>query len=87
MSDHQGPDVKNDTKSLNELKVDEAAGDTGGEAQVVPELDPKAERKVVAKLDLFLTPILFIIYLCCFIDRANIGMLSAMLPGPRCYRC
>jgi hypothetical protein len=34
----------------------------------------EAERKVVAKLDLYITPVLFIVYLSCFIDRANIGM-------------
>lgn len=44
-----------------------------GELHVIPEIDPKVERKVVAKLDLFLTPVLFIVYLSCFIDRANIG--------------
>ncbi|KAI0383984.1 high-affinity nicotinic acid transporter-like protein [Hypomontagnella monticulosa] len=37
------------------------------------EIDPALEKKVVAKLDLFISPILFVIYLSCFIDRANIG--------------
>ena len=37
-------------------------------------VDPAKEAKVVRKLDLFITPILFIVYLSCFIDRSNIGM-------------
>lgn len=45
-----------------------------GEVVQVPQLDPAREAKVVAKLDLFLTPVVFIVYLSCFIDRANIGM-------------
>lgn len=36
-------------------------------------IEPKDERRVLAKLDIFITPILFIVYLSCFIDRANIG--------------
>ncbi|KAL3459101.1 putative MFS transporter [Aspergillus heterothallicus] len=36
-------------------------------------IDLAKEKKVLAKLDIFLTPVLFIVYLSCFIDRANIG--------------
>ncbi|KAL4938547.1 hypothetical protein BDV06DRAFT_231701 [Aspergillus oleicola] len=36
-------------------------------------IDLGKEKKVLAKLDLFLTPVLFIVYLSCFIDRSNIG--------------
>ncbi|KAI3536528.1 major facilitator superfamily transporter [Colletotrichum filicis] len=36
-------------------------------------IDRAKEAKVVRKLDLFITPVLFIVYLSCFIDRANIG--------------
>ena len=32
-------------------------------------IDKKAERKLVRKLDLYLVPILFFLYLLCFIDR------------------
>ncbi|RDW61720.1 allantoate permease family MFS transporter [Aspergillus mulundensis] len=36
-------------------------------------IDPAKEKRVLAKLDIFLTPVLFIVYLSCFIDRSNIG--------------
>lgn len=49
------------------------------EIQVVPDINPKDEAKVLAKLDLFLTPILFVVYLSCFIDRANIGNRTTLL--------
>lgn len=32
-------------------------------------LDPAVERKLVRKIDLRLIPILFVLYLCAFIDR------------------
>lgn len=35
--------------------------------------DPKAESKLLLKLDLFIVPTVSILYLFCFIDRANIG--------------
>lgn len=36
-------------------------------------LDPKAESKLLLKLDLYLLPTVAMLYLFCFIDRANIG--------------
>jgi hypothetical protein len=36
-------------------------------------IDPARERKLLAKLDLFLTPVIMLVYLCCFLDRSNIG--------------
>lgn len=54
-------------------KVDSPNVDAG-EGHIVPDIDPKAERRCVAKLDLFITPVLFIVYLSCFIDRAIIGL-------------
>ena len=53
------------------------SGDTSSnvEGQVLDnQIDPIKERRVVRKLDLFITPVCFIVYLSCFIDRANIGM-------------
>ncbi|GAA5918785.1 hypothetical protein JCM6882_006575 [Rhodosporidiobolus microsporus] len=35
--------------------------------------DPEAEKKLVRKLDLILTPLFFVVYLITFIDRANVG--------------
>ncbi|PHH49300.1 hypothetical protein CFIMG_006634RA [Ceratocystis fimbriata CBS 114723] len=36
-------------------------------------IDPKAEARLLMKLDLYLIPTASILYLFCFIDRANIG--------------
>ncbi|CAG9981782.1 unnamed protein product [Clonostachys byssicola] len=55
------------------LTTDVGIDNQDGEMQNLPRADPALERKVLAKLDIFLTPVLFIVYLSCFIDRANIG--------------
>lgn len=36
-------------------------------------LDPLGEKKLLRKIDLHLIPILWILFLCAFIDRINIG--------------
>lgn len=36
-------------------------------------IDPAKEVKLLAKLDLFLTPVIMLVYLCCFLDRSSIG--------------
>jgi hypothetical protein len=38
------------------------------------EFDPIAERKLRLKIDLMIVPTVALLYLFCFIDRANIGM-------------
>lgn len=38
--------------------------------------DPKAEAKLLLKIDLYIVPTVSLLYLFCFIDRANIGMFS-----------
>src|SRR5262245_49621293 len=61
-------------KAKNDVPL---SGDTSSnvEGQVLDnQIDPIKERRVVRKLDLFITPVCFIVYLSCFIDRANIGM-------------
>ena len=37
--------------------------------------DPAAERRLRWKIDLFIVPTVAVLYLFCFIDRANIGEL------------
>ncbi|KAL7951315.1 major facilitator superfamily domain-containing protein [Trichoderma barbatum] len=49
----------------------QAATDRYGEALVV--YDAVAERKLRLKIDLFIVPTVALLYLFCFIDRANIG--------------
>ncbi|KAH8744305.1 major facilitator superfamily domain-containing protein [Diaporthe sp. PMI_573] len=39
----------------------------------LPSIDPKEERKLLTKLDLFFVPIIMLVYLSCFLDRSNIG--------------
>jgi len=43
------------------------------------EIDRAAERKLRLKIDLYTVPTVALIYLFCFIDRANIGMLVIAL--------
>ena len=37
------------------------------------QIDGAQERKLLAKLDLFVIPIIMLVYLSCFLDRSNIG--------------
>jgi hypothetical protein len=39
------------------------------------QFDPKAESRLCRKIDLFIVPTVSLLYLFCFIDRANIGSL------------
>lgn len=41
--------------------------------QPLIDYDPKAEARLRLKLDLYLLPTVAMLYLFCFIDRANIG--------------
>lgn len=36
-------------------------------------IDPKAERRLLLKLDLVIFPVFFVIYMMCFLDRINIS--------------
>lgn len=40
--------------------------------EAVP-IDPVAEKKLIRKIDIHLIPILWLLFLCAFIDRINIG--------------
>ena len=40
------------------------------------EFDPVAERKLLLKIDFYVVPTVALLYLFCFIDRANIGKSS-----------
>ena len=51
-----------------------AATDQYGHALV--EFDLAAERRLLWKIDLYIVPSVALMYLFCFIDRANIGMLT-----------
>jgi len=45
------------------------------------ELDPKMEKKLLFKLDLFFVPIIMLTYLSCFLDRSNIGKFIILAFG------
>jgi hypothetical protein len=47
--------------------------------QSLVKFDPKAEARLRWKLDLYLLPTVAILYLFCFVDRANIGLYPLML--------
>ncbi|KAI0198960.1 high-affinity nicotinic acid transporter-like protein [Astrocystis sublimbata] len=53
--------------------ADKASDPSKPVAEESHEITPAMEKRVVRKLDLYITPVLFIVYLSCFIDRANIG--------------
>lgn len=42
-------------------------------------LDPKKEKKLLAKLDIAFVPIIMLTYLTCFLDRSSIGELLPLL--------
>ncbi|KAL4899235.1 hypothetical protein BDW74DRAFT_183978 [Aspergillus multicolor] len=62
-----------EAKSALEANMDAQGKDDIEVAAEELYIDPAKEKRVLAKLDIFLTPVLFIVYLSCFIDRSNIG--------------
>jgi hypothetical protein len=48
--------------------------DTLGESTYI---DPKAQKKLLLKLDLYLAPVMTLIFLCAYLDRSNIGNAQA----------
>lgn len=57
----------------------QAATDQYGRALI--EFDRAAERRLLWKIDLYIVPSVALMYLFCFIDRANIGMLTVIGPS------
>lgn len=47
--------------------------------QSLVQLDPAAEAKLRRKIDLMIVPTVALLYLFCFIDRANIGTFAIIL--------
>lgn len=66
------PDVARDAAERGHLATDQY-----GHALV--EFDPAAESRLRLKIDLCIVPTVALMYLFCFIDRANIGVFWA--PG------
>jgi hypothetical protein len=61
-------------KSLQKDDGELADETAAGEALNVV-LDPKKEKKLLAKLDAAFIPVIMFTYLTCFLDRSNIGEL------------
>ena len=57
--------------------------DFGGDSKLPPppKLTPEQEKKLYRKVDLWLMPILTLMYLCSFLDRGNIGALFQSFLG------
>ncbi|KAL6708111.1 hypothetical protein ACN47E_003545 [Coniothyrium glycines] len=71
----QHEDLKNDAHQIAEHG--HTATDIYGQALI--QFDPKAESRLRLKIDLYIIPTVALLYLFCFIDRANIG--NARLAG------
>jgi hypothetical protein len=52
--------------SINEKEAEMSSGEVY--------IDPVAEKKLIRKLDLMLSPMMVLIFLVAYLDRANIGM-------------
>ncbi|BEJ16618.1 hypothetical protein CspHIS471_0600190 [Cutaneotrichosporon sp. HIS471] len=75
-------DAKSSTHIVEEDIVDAAArghAATDIHGQSLVHFDPEAEKRLVRKIDLYVIPTVAMLYLWCFIDRANIG--NARLAG------
>ena len=58
---------------------DDVVGESGS---ISPQIDPAEEKILLAKLDLFFTPIIMLLYLSCFLDRTNIVRRLRLLMIP-----
>lgn len=50
------------------------------EPEILETLDPKAEAKLCREINLMVVPTVSLLYLFCFIDRANIGASPSSQP-------
>ncbi|THV85743.1 MFS general substrate transporter [Aureobasidium pullulans] len=67
--------VDDQKKTLQDVSVaDGSIDETLGESAYI---DLKAQKKLLLKLDLYLAPIITLIFLCAYLDRSNIGNAQA----------
>lgn len=57
--------------SIKNEKDDVITPQTDGETR--PFIDPARERKLLMKLDMFISPVVTLIFLAAYLDRSNIG--------------
>lgn len=62
-----------DEKTVTYTKPEDAYDDKLEQhGSMEPQIDPAKEKILLAKLDIFFTPIIMLVYLSCFLDRTNI---------------
>ena len=63
--------IHNDKSTVENIEAFKTYGNgpTEVEHETIQELDPTLEKKLLRKCDLNLMPILFLLYLCAFLDR------------------
>lgn len=68
---------KNDFPELNQREVDSASPSTSDNDSDRSRLTwtDDEERKIRRKLDFRVVPLVTLLYLLCFLDRANVGMI------------
>lgn len=59
-----------------ELPLETKLSDSQLEARDDHYIEPAKQDKLLAKLDICLIPVIMLVYLCCFLDRSNIGTLT-----------
>lgn len=64
--------IQKTTDHENDLKH-ENSSDVDGEQ--LPSMTTAMEKRLRTKIDFAICPMACLLYICCFIDRANIGML------------
>ncbi|KKZ61730.1 hypothetical protein EMCG_03759 [[Emmonsia] crescens] len=61
------------TSPIDSTTIIQDGGKIESHEEMLPEIDPVEEKKLLARVDIFLTPVIMLVYLCCFLDRSNIG--------------
>ena len=69
--------VDDQKKTFQDVSVaDGSIDETLGESAYI---DLKAQKKLLLKLDLYLAPIITLIFLCAYLDRSNIGLRKLLV--------
>jgi hypothetical protein len=72
MQDHHFSTMEGVEKQPSENQHGTSDQNLKADGSIEPAIDPAKEKILLAKLDLFLTPVIMLVYLSCFLDRTNI---------------
>ena len=64
------------TEEKMDLDIKEGVEEPHSTGQAELTIDPKAEKRLLRKLDMFLSPMMVLFFLVAYLDRSNIGMCS-----------